>query len=197
MERVFQIFFFTGAIFTVASFLLGQFASVGGGDTGIDLDMDGEVDVEFDSDYDVTGSPFGRLIALRPSTIAAFVTVFGGMGMIAGQKGYSLHLTLAWSLGLGLLSALAITHLVINPLQKAQNTSAIPQAELIGWDAVVTLGMEGKSFGQIAYSANHNIYTAPAKSKTGRKLYKGDDVTIAEIDRGVFYVKRRTQKEEK
>lgn len=194
MERAFQVCFFVGTLFTIASFALGAvFGSEDADvdfdtDTDVDFDTDVDLDVEVGEDGDMGNFSFGRIVALRPSTLSAFATVFGGVGMIALRNNLSMLRAVTWASLLGLVAMLILTHLIINPLKRAQNTSAVSQASLIGYTATVTLAMEAQRFGQISYSVNGNKYSAPAKSHTGSLIAKGATVTVVTIVQGVFFV---------
>jgi len=176
VERAFQVCFFAGTLFTVVSFALG---SVLGSD---------DADVEVGEEGDFGDFSVGRFIALRPSTLSAFATVLGGVGMIALRNNLSMFRAVTWASSLGLSAMLILTHLIINPLKRAQNTSAVSQDSLIGYTAIVMLVMEGQRFGQISYSVNDKKYSAPAKSYTGSLIAKGATVTVVAIVKGVFFV---------
>lgn len=176
MERAFQVCFFVGTIFSIVSFALG---SVFGSE---------DADVDFDTDTDLGDFSIGRIVALRPSTLSAFATVFGGVGMIALRNNLSMLRAVTWASALGLTAMLVLTYLIINPLNRAQNTSAVSQASLVGHIATVSLAMDAQRFGQISYSVNDNRYSAPAKSHTGILIAKGATVTVVAIVKGVFFV---------
>ena len=188
MERAFQICFFTGTLFTIVSFALGSF--FGSEDTDVDFDTDTDVDLDVAIGEEGDGGDFsvGRIVALKPSTLSAFATVFGGVGMIALRNDLSMPRAVIWASVLGLIAMLFLTHLIINPLRRAQNTSSVSQDNLIGYTAVVSLAMEAQRFGQISYSVNGNKYSAPAKSYTGSLIAKGATVTVVAIVKGVFFV---------
>ena len=186
MERFFQISFFTGALFTIASFALGSI--FGSEDADVDLDTDTEFDVDADVLESTGAFSVSRVVALKPSTLSAFATVFGGVGMIALGKGLSIPGAVAWGAFLGVLAMLFLTHALINPLKRAQNTGAISQTELIGRAAVVQLDMDAERFGQISYSVNNSRFSAPAKSSAGTLITKGATVTVVSIVDGVFFV---------
>ena len=194
MERAFQISFFVGTLFTIVSFALGSFFGSEDADvdfdtdTDLDLDVDTDVDVDIGEESDLGSFSVGTIVALKPSTLAAFTTVFGGVGMIALRNNLSMFRAVAYASTLGLVVMLLLTHLIINPLKRAQNTSAVSQATLIGHIATVTLAMEAQRFGQISYSVNDNRYSAPARSHTGTVIAKGATVTVIAIVKGVFFV---------
>jgi len=173
MLRLFQVCFYTGVAYTLLSFILGQlldFSGVGG-------------DIDFDADIDI------GLFPIRPVIIAAFITVFGGTGMILLKEGRSSLTSLICALAIGFGAAYLMYRFIIMPLQKAQNTSAVSQSALLGSLAYTTLPMEGKSFGRISYSIEGNTYSAPAKSIDGKPIAKGVPVVIIDIKKNVFLVK--------
>jgi membrane protein implicated in regulation of membrane protease activity len=173
MFQIFEICFWTGTLFTVIGFLFGQIFDFLGLDGGMD----------FHGDF------LGFIILpLKPVTLAAFVTVFGGTGMILTHKGVGVLAATILSLGAGLVIALLIFRLIIVPLQKAQSTSAISQSELIGRTAIVKTAIKGRDFGRITYTAASNSYSAPARSIDETDVEKNSEVLIVKIDKNVFYV---------
>lgn len=188
MLQLFQVCFYTGVLYTVISFVLGHlldFAGVGG-------DVDGDIDVDggIDSDFDLHGDMAGMSVSpLKPITIAAFVTVFGGTGMILLKNNYSAFVSLAAALVLGFATSYLLYRLIIVPLYRAQNTSAVSQAALVGSLAYAALPMKDKSYGKIRYTVEGNTYSAPAISVDGRVIAKGVPVVIIDIKKNTFYVK--------
>lgn len=198
MLKLFQVCFYTGVLYTVISFVLGNlldFAGVGG-DVDIDMDIDVDVgsgiDLEVGSDIQGVGHsdmPGATISPLKPVTIAAFITVFGGVGMIFLKSGYSAVIAVVAAMCLGLAVSYLLYRLIIVPLTRAQNTSAVPQAELVGSLAYATLNMKDKEYGKIHYSVGGNTYSAPAKSIDGKMIAKGAPVVIIDINKNTFYVK--------
>jgi len=178
MVRIFYICFGVGVGFTVLSFVVGQLFDFMG--------LDGITDLELDGDW------FGFGISpLKPVVLAAFVIVFGGVGIILTNKEFPLYVTIGISLGCGVLVSALLYRFIIVPLHKAQNTSVVSQQSLIGYVAKVTLGMSQENMGRISYIVHGNTYSAPAKSYQGESLEKGDEVIITDIYNNIFYVKRR------
>lgn len=173
MLRFFQICFLTGTAYTVISFLMGQLFDF--------VDIDGDVDF----DGDVTGV---NVSPLKPIIIVAFITVFGGIGIISVKAGLTAAYALLISVCSGLFIAYIIYRYIVIPLYKAQNTSAASQTELIGHRAKMKLGTKGDNFGRVIYVVNGNTYTAPAKSLDGKEINKDEDVIIVEIRKNVFFV---------
>lgn len=180
MLKLFQVFFYTGVLYTVISFLLGHLLDFAG--AGADVDVDVDIDLEADI-HGAAVSP------LKPVTIAAFATVFGGTGMILLKNSYSTLASLAAAAALGLIVSYLLYRLIIVPLSRAQSTSAVSQAELIGGLAHAVLTMEDNNFGRIKYTVEGNSYSAPAKSIDGNIIAKGAPVVIIDIKKNIFYVK--------
>lgn len=173
MFKIFQVCFWTGTIFAVTGFVFGQLFDF--------LGIDGDIDVD--------GDFFGLTVfPLKPVTIAAFVTVFGGVGMILLNRGFGVIAAFIIALSVGFAVAFMIFRFIIVPLHKLQYTSAISQSELIGKSAVVKVGIKDNGFGRISYIAESNTYTAPAKSLDGSDIEKGSEVLIAKIDKNIFFV---------
>ncbi|MDF2519994.1 MAG: hypothetical protein K0R84_622 [Clostridia bacterium] len=190
MLLLFQVCFYTGVFYTVISFILGHLLDFAGVDGDVDVDVDVDMDIDIDGDIDVDGDLSGATVSpLKPITIAAFVTVFGGTGMILLKNGYSALISLVLSAAIGFMISYLLYRFIVVPLYRAQNTSAVSQAELIGGLAYAALPMKGGSFGKIHYSVGGNTYSAPAKSIDGAEVSKGVPVVIIDIKKNVFYVK--------
>lgn len=175
MLRLFQICFYTGILFTVVSFLMGQLFDF----------------LNFDGDLDMDGDIFGiALSPLKPIIIMSFITTLGGVGIISINKGLNPLTSFIIALTIGLMISFTLHRFIVTPLYKVQNTSTVSQDELIGYVAKVRLNIVGNNFGSIAYVVNGNTYSAPAKSIDGIDIYQGEEVKIANIERNIFYVVR-------
>lgn len=196
MLILFQVCFVTGVLYTVISFIVGHlldFAGVGG-DADLEIDIDAGSDIDLDGISEIHGINHGDMSGtivspLKPVTIAAFITVFGGAGMIFLKNGYNALIALSVATCLGLMVSYLLFRLIIVPLTRAQNTSAVAQAELVGSLAYATLDMKNKEFGKIHYTVEGNTYSAPAKSIDGKMIISGVPVVIIEINKNTFYVK--------
>ncbi|MCL2708966.1 MAG: hypothetical protein FWF03_07630 [Defluviitaleaceae bacterium] len=166
----FWICFGVGVGYTVVAFLLGEVLGA----------------IDFDTDFDIGGG----ISPLKPSVIAAFITVFGGAGLIL-QSLLPFYAVLPAAGVIGLAVAAAMFRFVIVPLTKAQNTSAVEIQSLVGQSAKVTEKIFQGGFGQIAYAVNGNSYNSPAKSEDGREIARGEDVEIMFIEENTYYVKKK------
>lgn len=186
MLLLFQVCFLTGVLYTVISFILGHLLDF----AGVDGHIDTHVDMHVDGHIDVGGHLSGAGVSpIKPITIAAFVTVFGGTGMILMRDNYGSLLSAVIAAALGFIVSFILYRFIVVPLYKAQNTSAVSQIELIGGLAHTALTMTGNSFGKINYTVEGNTYSAPAKSIDGVAIAKGAPVVIIDIKKNVFYVK--------
>ncbi|AOT71027.1 NfeD family protein [Geosporobacter ferrireducens] len=173
MTSFFYILFGVGALYTIVTFLLGQL-----------LDF-----MDFDADFDDEGLFNMHVSPFKPMIIAAFLTSFGGFGLIFQHKKdwHSMQIITA-----ALLAALAIAavlyYFVLVPLHRVQNTSAVEQKNLIGQRAKVTLSIKEKKFGKISYTVGGNIYSAPAKALGDKEFIAGEEVIIIDIQKNVFFV---------
>ncbi len=166
MHTIFTVCFWVGVGYTFISFFLGE---------TVDF-------LNFDADVD-----FG--LPIKPAMIAAFLTVFGGIGLVLQSK-LPLTFVLLAAVGVGVLVAYLLLKFIIGPLSRAQNTSSVEIQSLVGHPATVTEVIRQGRFGQITYVVNGNTYSSPAKSEDGGEIPRYDRVEIVYIDKNVYYVKK-------
>lgn len=164
MQALFTIAFGVGMGYTIISLILGNLLDMG--------DLDGSY-----------SSP------LRPAPIAAFLIVFGGVGLIFYET-LGLFMVLIISASLGLIISYILIRFVLMPLHRAQNTSTIEKQSLIGLMATVNEKILLNGFGKIAYHVNGSNISSPAKSETGEEIMVGTKVEIVSIDRNTYYVRK-------
>ncbi|HBC94760.1 MAG TPA: hypothetical protein DCZ10_18145 [Pelotomaculum sp.] len=180
--KTFELCFLVGAIFSVVSFLLGHLLHFGHHPDGA-IDATGHTHIDGNHQGSPIISPF------KPVVIMAFLTVFGGMGVIGlNYLGLAAIFAFAAALSTGILASFLMYRFLIVPLYLAQNTSAVSQQELNGVPATVTLDIKNGCFGRITYVVNNNTYTAPAISGDSEEILKGERVVILNIQKNVFKV---------
>ena len=138
------------------------------------------------------GSHDVSILSLSPISIAAFITSFGGIGIIAtqgfGAQGLtSLIWAIAGSIVIAVVSHLAFFYAFVAP----QASSALTAGEVLGVTAEVTAPIPGDSVGEIAYVAMGERHTATARSKDGRAIPRGALVTIDSFAGTVLIVKEK------
>ncbi len=133
------------------------------------------------------------ILSLSPISIAAFITSFGGIGIITtagfgASEGASLIWSIAGSIVIAILSHLAFFYLLIAP----QASSAVTAGGVVGLIAEVTAPIPGDSVGEIAYVAMGERHTATARSNDGRAIQRGSLVTIEGFAGTVMIVRQKT-----
>lgn len=131
------------------------------------------------------GTPTGgeiSIVSLSPISIAAFVTSFGAIGLIAtlGLGWNDLASVIAAVVGsvvVAILSHFAFFYLFIAP----QASSALRVSDIIGRAAEVTAPIPGDSVGEIAYVSMGERHTAAARSSSGQPIPRGATVVIESI----------------
>ena len=168
MQFIFTICLGVGAGYTIISFMLGNLLSIG----------------DFSGDVDTSLSP------LRPAPIAAFLTVFGGTGLLFYGDS-ALIVVLSTAFILGIVTSFVIYRFILIPLHKAQNTSTVEKQSLIGHTATVTEKILKDQYGKITYYVNGNTLSSPAKSEDGNEILVGTNVEIIHIENSTYYVRSK------
>jgi membrane protein implicated in regulation of membrane protease activity len=165
-QSIFLICFGVGAAYTVLSFLMGNL---------LDLGDCGEAEI-------------GTASFLRPAPIAAFLTVFGGVGLTLYWR-FGFIIALAGAIVVGILVAYALIKFILMPLHRAQNTSTVEKQSLIGQIATVNEKIFKDGFGKISYHVNGSTFSSPAKSEDGEEISKGTNVEIVYIEKNTYHVR--------
>jgi membrane protein implicated in regulation of membrane protease activity len=122
---------------------------------------------------DVSVSP------ISPITIATFVTVFGGIGVITTQlfdvsPGMSLVISLLSGLGCAGLMYLFYSQFLI----RSQGSSELRSGELIGTHAEVTVAIGESTTGKVSYLTKSGRMSSMARSLDGKPIPRGQFVQI-------------------
>jgi membrane protein implicated in regulation of membrane protease activity len=168
MDTVFFVLFGVGLGYSVIAFIFGNVLNA----------------ADVDTDFSVGGT----VSPLKPTVIAAFITAFGGSGLILARimPPYG-SLPLAGLVGVGV--AFALFKLVVVPLSKAQNTSTVEIQSLIGHPAKVTIKIPQGKFGKIVYRVDGNTYSAPARAEDGKEIRRDAEVEIVYIENNTYFVR--------
>lgn len=179
------VIFWVGVIYTVVTFLLGGIS----GFIHVDTHFDTHLDCHLDTNVGGYGiSPTFGVSPLKPITIVAFITVFGGVGIMGSKQGLNPIITFFIAFISGLFIAFLLYKLLLIPLYKAQNTSAIYQKQLVGVRGMVVTPIRKDGFGTISYIVNGSNYNAPAQHVTKEAIPQGAEILIFKIEENVFYV---------
>jgi membrane protein implicated in regulation of membrane protease activity len=173
------------------------FVAITGGLSDVDMpNVDIDVpQISLGGDVDIPGAgvhisgpelPAGGLDApdvavspISPITIATFVTVFGGIGVITTQL---FDVSPGMSLVYSLLSALACSGLMYlfysQFLIRSQGSSEMRRGEVVGMQAEVTVPIGESSPGQVAYRTKSGRMSSMARSLDGKPIPRGQFVEI-------------------
>ena len=131
---------------------------------------------------------------LRPTLIAVFLAVTGGLGLLLTPRLYDTYgsgFVLTISALSGLFVAGLINHFIIRPLHRAQSTSAFYKQSAVGMTAKVISPILPGGYGKIQYSVSGSVVTGPAKSEDGGEISAGENVDIIQIEESTYFVRRQ------
>jgi membrane protein implicated in regulation of membrane protease activity len=180
---VYAICFGVGLLFVALNGLFGHIFG-GGHDVHTDVGAGGHAEAGFDDSGMPGLSPFS------PTSIAAFITSFGALGLILSR----LETTRSpWiSAPLAIIGGLAIAAVIVvffsMVFQKTQSSSESRVGLLIGSTGTIITPVPSNGVGEIAYVHRGTRYTAPARNEFGEQIAVGRSVAIVRIVGNQFYV---------
>jgi membrane protein implicated in regulation of membrane protease activity len=177
---IYGICLMVGLMFTLTSVLFGHFFGHGGHVAG----SGGHVEAGADSS-DAPG-----VSIFSPTIMAAFVTAFGGLGLIFTQ--FPKTSSAAISVPLSLFGGLVVTGVLLvflrSVFRHTQSSSESHVAQLVGAEANVITPIPEDGVGEIAYVVGGTRYSAPARGENGVAVANGRTVKITRIVGTQFYV---------
>jgi len=180
--KIYAICFGVGLLFTLVSAVAGHL--FGGHDAGHGLGTGGHAE----AGYEHTGMP--GMAPFSPTTIASFITAFGGFGLILSTlkatKSPWISAPLA-TVG-GLMVAAAVVGFFSMVFHKTQSSSESRIGTLAGTTATTVSPIPENSVGEIAYVQGGVRYTAPARTESGAAITAGQTVRIKRVVGTQFYV---------
>jgi membrane protein implicated in regulation of membrane protease activity len=181
---IYLICFGVGLLFTIVSAFMGH--AFGGHDVHVDTGggAEGHAEAGFDT-HDMPGfSP------ISPTTIASFVTAFGGFGMIFSKFEATKSPWISAPLAVlgGFTIAAGVLWLFRTVFSKTQSSSESRVGTLVGLEATIITPIPEKGVGEIAYVQGGTRYTAPAREERGVTVANGRQVKITRIVGSQFYV---------
>lgn len=135
----------------------------------------------------------GDLPFLSPTTIASFVTVFGGVGyFLSVNTGMNPVIITAISIIGAVMLASLMFFLVVLPLSRAEKSAAASSKGMIGHTAEVITSIESGRIGEIIYDQGGSRLSAPAKlASDSTAVSQGEIVTIIDEISGTFIVEKQ------
>ncbi len=127
---------------------------------------------------------------LSPTTIASFVTAFGGLGMLFSKFESTRSPWVSGPLAAigGVVIAGAVFWLFQQIFSHTQSSSEGKVVDLIGQTAIIITPIPEKGVGEIAYVQGGSRYSAPAREEGGQPIANGQRVVITRIAGTQFYV---------
>jgi RNA polymerase sigma factor (sigma-70 family) len=179
---IYAVCFGVGLVFALLSVIFGHLGHTG--DAGMDHGTadQGHAEAGFGT-HDMPGFE-----AVGPTTIATFVTAFGGLGMVLNQSD-TLHRVSGLLAAVGAFAIAALVAWGFSQVFRwAQGSSEGRVAQLGGSTATVITPIPAGSVGEIAYVQSGTRYSAPARAENGAAIANGATVKITRVVGTQFYV---------
>ena len=170
-----------GFLYSVISLLAGWISDVGG---HFHLDLGG---------HDVAGhADTGHLGPISGTTVATFITGFGGGGVIAHYwAGWSLLGSLAVAIGSGVVVAAAAYAILDFIFKETQAGSEFAVGETVGREAEVIVSIPAGGVGEVAYIMRGQREQSSARAVDAGGIPKGSAVVIERVSGPTAYVRRK------
>jgi len=170
-----------GLVFTLFSVVAGHFLGGHGDHVG---GSGGHAEAGADS------SDMPGISIFSPTIIAAFITAFGGFGIIFTEIPATSKVVISAPLSIvaGLLAAGGLYKLLSALFSHTQGSSESKVADLAGTDANVITPIPENGVGEIAYVVRGTRYTAAARVESGAAISGGKLVKIKRVVGSQFYV---------
>jgi membrane-bound ClpP family serine protease len=181
---IYAICFGVGLLFTLLSAIAGHLFGGGHDMHGADLGTGGHAEAGFDH----AGMP--GMSAFSPTSIASFITAFGGFGLILSRLEATKSVWISAPLSVlgGFGVAAAVVGFFGMVFHKTQSSSESRVGSLIGSVATTLSPIPENGVGEIAYVQGGSRYTAPARSEGGTAIAGGSTVRIKRVIGTQFYV---------
>jgi len=170
-----------GAVFTLISVFLGHFL---GGHGDHVSGSGGHAEAGADT------SDMPGVSIFSPTIIAAFVTSFGGFGLIYSAIPLTKPVTISSILSVvsALIAAGVLLVFLRSVFRHTQGSSESRLSCIAGTEASIISPIPENGVGEIAYVVGGTRYTAPARTETGTAVSNGKLVKITRVVGTQFYV---------
>jgi membrane-bound ClpP family serine protease len=182
MDTVYLVCFGVGLVFAVVS---AFFADVFGGH-----DVPGQI-ADSHAEGGFASGEMPGFSPLSPTTLAAFVTGFGGFGLLFDRWPATSHPAVSATLATiaGFIAAAGVFWLFRKFFSATQSSSEGHVAALAGLPATIITPIPQDGVGEIAYVQGGSRYTSPARAEDGRAIAGGASVQITRIVGTQLYVR--------
>jgi membrane protein implicated in regulation of membrane protease activity len=170
-----------GSVFTLISVVAGHFLGGHGDHVG---GSGGHAEAGADS------SDMPGVSIFSPTILAAFITAFGGFGLIFSA--FPATKPVPISATLSMIAALAVAGVLLVFLRSVfshtQGSSESHISRIAGTEASIVSPIPENGIGEIAYVVGGTRYTAPARTENGTAIPNGKLVKITRVVGTQFYV---------
>ena len=172
METIYLICFAVGLLFTIISAFGAHL--FGSHDVHSDVGAGGQADAGFDHG----GMP--GISPISPTSIASFITAFGGLGLVFSNIGATRAVFVSAPLSLvgALVIAAGVLWLFNEAFRRTQSSSESRVAKLVGQTATIITPIPENGVGEIAYVQAGTRYTAAARAENSTAMRAGQTVKI-------------------
>jgi membrane protein implicated in regulation of membrane protease activity len=179
---VYAVAFGVGLLFAIVSAFVSHL--FGGHDAHVDVGTGGHAEAGFQD----TGMP--GLSPFSPTTITAFITAFGGLGLIFSKIEATRSPWISAPLAMvgALIIAAGVVWLFGTVFHAVDSSSESRVGELVGMTATVITPIPANGVGEIAYVQSGSRYSAPARDERGVPVSNGQTVKIVRVVGTQFYV---------
>lgn len=190
LNCVYFALFFVGVGYALFLVITGGLSDIDVPNVDIDVpqvDLPGDVNIP-GADIQISGpeiaaggieAPDVSVSPLSPITIATFVTVFGGIGVLCLQFfEVDPKLSLVFATVGGLACAALMFLFYSRFLIGSQSSTQVSQRELIGVEAEVTVPIGATAPGQVSYVTKAGRMSSMARSADGKAIPRGQFVQI-------------------
>jgi membrane protein implicated in regulation of membrane protease activity len=173
-----------GFLFTVFTAIFGHIFGHDGHDGGHVEGSGGHAEAGVDA------SDMPGVSAFSPTVISAFVTAFGGFGVIFHEipATHNAWVSAPLSVVSGLLTASGVLWLLRQLFSRTQSSSESQIGTLVGQVATIVTPIPENGVGEIAYVQGGTRYSAPAREERGNPVAVGKPVRITRVVGTQFYV---------
>lgn len=156
--------------------------------------MGGEVDDLGDVDADIDGDSGIGFQFLSFKNLMGFFTIFGWSGIACIDAGYSTGVTLAVSIGCGLLmmTVMAALFYYLSKLTSNGTLKLKNALHNIG-EVYLTIGANRSSMGKVQIKVQGGLRELDALTDENEELKQGDVITVTQVtDNGILIVNKHT-----
>jgi membrane protein implicated in regulation of membrane protease activity len=166
-----------GLLFTVASGLLGAFNG------GHEFHVPGA--------HGHGAQGHGHASPFNGSTIAAFLTWFGGAGyLLTRYSGFAALSIMAIAIAAGLVGGAMVFAFLAKFINPRLTVLAPEDFQVQGVVAKVTSTIRPGGTGEIVYTLGGTRHADGARAESGEQLERGTEVVILRVEKGIAYVDR-------